>query len=81
MVVHERVEEFLVACRVMSDRYVVCLLGAGGLDVAGLLALVASALLAGLRWALARKVADFAAWEIVSSDAFRSSRLHLNSQL
>lgn len=38
------------------------LVGAGGLDVAGLLALVADALAVGFSGAVARDVADFAAW-------------------
>jgi hypothetical protein len=63
MVVHERVEEFLVACRVMSGRYVMCLLGAGGLDVAGLLAAVADALLGDLRGAVAGKVTGLATYK------------------
>ena len=62
MVVHERVEEFLVACRVMSGHYVMCLLGAGGLDVAGLLAAVADALLSDLRRAVTGKVTGLAAY-------------------
>ena len=50
----------MVACRVMSDRYVVCLLGAGGLDVAGLLAAVADTLLGDLRGAVTGKVTGLA---------------------
>ena len=44
----------------MSDRYVVCLLGAGGLDVAGLLAAVADALLGDLGGAVTGKVTGLA---------------------
>ena len=50
----------MVACPVMSDRYVLRLLGAGGLDVAGLLAAVADALLGDLRRAVTGKVTGLA---------------------
>ena len=57
----ERVEEFCFPCPVMSDRYVVRLLGAGGLNVAGLLAAVAHALLGDLRRAVAGQVTGLTA--------------------
>jgi hypothetical protein len=46
---------------VVSDHYVVHLLRAGGLDVAGLLAAVADALLSDLRRAVTGKVTGLAA--------------------
>lgn len=48
-----------------------CLVGAGGLDVAGLLALVADAVVADLSGAVARKVADLTACGCVSTYAGR----------
>lgn len=52
---------FVLPCPVMSDRYVMRLLGAGGLDVAGLLAAVAHALLGDLGGAVAGQVTGLAA--------------------
>jgi hypothetical protein len=57
----KRVEEFGFPCPVMSDRYVVRLLGAGGLDVAGLLAAVTHALLSDLGRAVAGQVTGLTA--------------------
>ena len=63
----------------MSDRYVLRLLGAGGLDVAGLLAAVADTLLRSLRGALAAQVAGLAALGKVSSEV--KTRYGRHSQL
>jgi hypothetical protein len=57
-----RLEEFWVlTCPVVSDHYVMRLLRAGGLDVTGLLAAVADALLSDLRRAVTGKVTGLAA--------------------
>ena len=52
---------FGLPCPVMSDRYMLRLLGAGGLDVAGLLAAVAHALLGDLGGAVAGQVTGLTA--------------------
>lgn len=63
----------VVMVRIMQDRLLeattspLCLVWASRLNVAWLLAAVASALTAGLlRWAVTRKVTDFAAWRMLA---------------